>query len=65
MAHLSTKNMEQYPKAQNEPFSGVLFVPPGAGDLLVSAPPPGCMKIKNIYVNAAGKTIVEYDDAPV
>lgn len=30
-----------------------------------SIPPPGCKKVKNLYVNEAGKFVIEYDDTPV
>lgn len=34
------------------------------GDIM-SNPPSGCRKVKNIYVNQTGKLIVEYDNTPV
>ena len=30
----------------------------------ISAPPRGCFKITNIYINAAGKLEIIYDDTP-
>ncbi len=30
-----------------------------------SVPPPGCKTVKNLYVNQAGKFVIEYDDNPV
>lgn len=30
----------------------------------LSNPPPGCRKIKNLYVNEQGKTVVEFKDEP-
>jgi hypothetical protein len=38
---------------------------PGLPGDILSNPPPGCRKVKNIYVNQAGKAVVEYDDTPV
>lgn len=39
--------------------------PAGGGSLLKSSPPTGAKRITNLYVNDAGKTVVEYDDTPV
>lgn len=30
----------------------------------LSKPPPGCRKVKNLYVNEEGKTVVEFKDEP-
>jgi len=38
---------------------------PGLPGDIISNPPSGCRKVKNLYVNQAGKAIVEYDDTPV
>lgn len=40
----------------------------GIGGILsttMSNPPPGYFRVVNLYVNEAGKLIVEYDDQPV
>jgi len=37
----------------------------GGGDYLKSEPPAGNRKVKNLYVNANGKLIVQFDDQPV
>jgi len=30
----------------------------------LSKPPPGCRKVKNIYVDESNKTVVEFKDEP-
>jgi len=38
---------------------------PGLAGDIISDPPPGCKKVKNLYVNESGKFVVVYDDTPV
>ncbi len=37
----------------------------GLGFTTLSNPPPGYFRVVNLYVNGAGKLIIEYDDQPV
>jgi len=37
---------------------------PGGLDASLSMPPPGCKKVRNLYVNRTGKLVVEYEDNP-
>lgn len=36
----------------------------GLGGGLISAPPQGSFKVTNIYVNSAGKLVIQYSDVP-
>jgi len=35
------------------------------GTLIVSAPPAGCYRVVNIYMDADEKIVVKYEDTPV
>lgn len=63
----STYVSKKIDNLNNEPPNDVwweLFVSKGAqGD--ISDPPSGNYKVTNLYVNADGKIVVEYDDQPV